>query len=86
MTEQDILLLALAPELDLKYETLYGYLNNDVTRKWPTQDLALRLFAKDEEQKVSVRRCLAPGATLFSSGLLQSISAAPQQASFCIIC
>src|SRR6516225_8420045 len=35
-TEQDILLLALAPELDLKYETLYGYLNNDVTRKWPT--------------------------------------------------
>ena len=62
MTEQDILLLALAPELDLKYETLYGYLNNDVTRRWPTHDLALRLFAKDEEQKVSVRRCLAPGA------------------------
>jgi hypothetical protein len=80
-TEQDILLLALAPELDFKYETLYGYLNNDVTRKWPTHDLALRLFAKDEEQKVSVRRCLAPGATLFSSGLLQSLSAAPQQAS-----
>src|SRR6266496_732181 len=82
MTEQDILLLALAPELDLKYETLYGYLNNDVTRKWPTQDLALRLFAKDEEQKVSVRRCLAPGATLFSNGLLQSISSASQHASW----
>ena len=80
MTEQDILLLAVAPELDLKYETLYGYLNNDVTRKWPTQDLALRLFAKDEEQKVDVRRCLAPGATLFSSGLLQSISSAPAHA------
>jgi hypothetical protein len=81
MSEQDILLLALAPELDLKYETLYGYLNNDVTRKWPTQDLALRLFSRDEEHKVSVRRCLAPGATLFSTGLLQSISAAPQRAS-----
>jgi hypothetical protein len=81
VTEQDILFLALAPELDLKYETLYGYLNNDVTRKWPTHDLALRLFAKDEEQKVSVRGCLAPGATLFSTGLLQSISAAPQRAS-----
>src|SRR5258705_13897051 len=38
-TEQDILLLAVAPELDLKYQTLYGYLNNDVTRKWPTLDL-----------------------------------------------
>jgi AAA+ superfamily predicted ATPase len=79
--EQDILLLALAPELDLKYETLYGYLNNDVTRKWPTHDLALRLFATHEEQKVRLRRCLAPGATLFSSGLLHSISAAPQQPS-----
>jgi ATP-dependent 26S proteasome regulatory subunit len=79
--EQDILLLALAPELDLKYETLYGYLNNDVTRKWPTHDLALRLFATNEEQKVRLRRCLAPGATLFSSGLLHSISAAPQQPS-----
>ncbi len=81
-TEQDILLLALAPELDLKYETLYGYLNNDVTRKWPTHDLALRLFANDEEQKVAVRRCLAPGATLFSNGLLQSISSASQHASW----
>jgi len=88
-TEQDILLLALAPELDLKYETLYGYLNNDVTRKWPTHDLALRLFAADEQQKMRVRRYLAPQATLYGSGLLQSISPVPPQASslaagFCV--
>jgi len=80
-TEQDILLLALAPELDLKYETLYGYLNNDVTRKWPTHDLALRIFAKDEAQRLLVRSYLTVNATLFSSGLLQSISAGPQQSS-----
>src|SRR6266852_7086238 len=30
--EQDVLLLALAPEIDLKYETLYAYLNNDLAR------------------------------------------------------
>ncbi len=41
--EQDILLLAVAPEIDLKYETLFAYLNNDITRKWPTFDLALRV-------------------------------------------
>src|SRR6476620_10571030 len=41
--EQDILLLAIAPEIDLKYETLFAYLNNDVTRKWPTFGLALRV-------------------------------------------
>jgi AAA+ superfamily predicted ATPase len=88
-TEQDILLLALAPELDLKYETLYGYLNNDVTRKWPTHDLALRLFAADEKQKVRVRRYLAPQATLYGSSLLQQISSVPPQtsslaAAFCL--
>ena len=72
--EQDLLLLALAPELDLKYETLYGYLNNDVTRKWPTHDLALRVFARDEDERLQVRRALAPDATLFRCGLLQPIS------------
>src|SRR6266496_1308357 len=80
-TEQDILLLALAPELDLKYETLYGYLNNDVTRKWPTHDLALRLFASNAEEKIRVRRCLTSKSTLFGSGLLQSISSPPQTSS-----
>ncbi len=79
--EQDILLLAIAPELDLKYETIYGYLNNDVTRKWPTHDLALRLFASNAEEKIRVRRCLTSKSTLFGSGLLQSISSAPSQTS-----
>src|SRR6201988_343967 len=80
-TEQEILVLALAAALGLKYETLYGYLNNDVTRKWPTHDLALRIFAKDEAQRLLVRSYLTVNATLFSSGLLQSISAGPQQSS-----
>ena len=49
--EQDILLLAVAPEIDLKYETLFAYLNNDITRKWPTFDLALRIGAAVAEAK-----------------------------------
>ena len=72
--EQDILLMAVAPEIDLKYETLYAYLNNDVTRKWPTCDLALRLFSTNAEQKLSVRRCLMPESVLLRSGLLQLMS------------
>src|SRR5207302_8737364 len=31
--ELDALVVALAPELDLRYETLYAYVQNDVTRK-----------------------------------------------------
>jgi len=45
--EIDVVLLALALETHPKYETLFAYLNNDVTRKWPTCDLALRLFAPE---------------------------------------
>src|SRR5260221_267331 len=71
--EQDVLLLALAPEIDLKYETLYAYLNNDVTRKWPTCDMALRLYPTDVSQKISLRKYLLPEATLFNDGLLQPI-------------
>jgi DNA polymerase III delta prime subunit len=74
--EQDILLLAVAPEIDLKYETLFAYLNNDITRKWPTFDLALRLGASVAEQRSDLRRCLLPEGKLFTSGLLQPITAA----------
>src|SRR5439155_14856786 len=81
-TEQDVLLLALAPELHLKYETLYAYLNNDVTRKWPTCDLALRLFSPGTEHRLNVRRCLMPDAVLFSGGLLQWISSTPERPSW----
>src|SRR4051812_1877919 len=43
--EEDLILIAAAPEFDPRYETLYGYLNNDVSRKWPTADLARRLLS-----------------------------------------
>ena len=72
--EQDILVLAVAPEMDLKYEALLAYLNNDVTRKWPTFDLAIRVCAATEEKRLEVRQCLQPQGNLFSSGLLQPIA------------
>src|SRR6266508_376167 len=80
--EQDILLLALAPEIDLKYEHLYAYLNNDVTRKWPTCDLALRLLAPDRAQRMCLRKNLLPQAPLFRHGLLQPIQPAPERPSW----
>ena len=80
--EQDILLLAVAPEIDLKYETLFAYLNNDITRKWPTFDLALRIGAAVAGQRSEVRRCLLPEAKLFSSGLVQPINSAAERRSW----
>ncbi len=42
---RDVVLLALAPELDPRYEKLYAYIQDDVTRRRPTVALALQLFA-----------------------------------------
>ncbi|MFD8498394.1 ATP-binding protein [Amycolatopsis sp. NPDC059657] len=43
--ELDVLLIALASEADLRYERLYGYLQDDVTRRRPSVQLALELLA-----------------------------------------
>lgn len=42
--ELDCILVCLAPALDLKYEKLYAYLNDDVTKKLPTVNLVLNLL------------------------------------------
>ncbi|HZY72944.1 MAG TPA: AAA family ATPase [Edaphobacter sp.] len=76
--EMDILVLALALESHPKYETLFAYLNNDVTRKWPTCDLALRLFAEDAEAKLKLRELLLPSSRLFGSGLLHPVPSAAE--------
>ncbi|MFD7660822.1 ATP-binding protein, partial [Actinosynnema sp. NPDC059797] len=39
----EFLLVALAPDVDARFERLYGYLNDDVTRRRATVGLALRL-------------------------------------------
>jgi ATP-dependent 26S proteasome regulatory subunit len=41
----EALLVCLAPALDVRYERLYGYLQDDVTRKRPSINLVLDLFA-----------------------------------------
>ena len=68
--ESDLLLLALAPDFAVKYETLYAYLNNDVVRKWPTHDLAVRVLCHSPQEKLELRARLTTTATLFSCGLL----------------
>ena len=69
---QELLLLALAPELDLKYETLYAYLNDDITRKWPTASLAARL-AWPTAQSADVLHALAPASGLRTNRLIEAI-------------
>jgi SpoVK/Ycf46/Vps4 family AAA+-type ATPase len=61
----DALLICLAPEVDRKYETLYAYLHNDVTRKLPSVDLVLQLLCASFEECLEARTRLLPEAPLF---------------------
>jgi hypothetical protein len=71
--ERDVLLLALAPEFDLRYERLYAYLQDDVTRRRPTVDLALRLFCVEPHEVAAGRAAFAPGAPLLRHYLIQLV-------------
>ena len=69
--EVDILLVALAPELEPRYETLYAYLQNDVTRKHPSINLALNLVCRSESEKFKARDIFAPGAPLLAHRIVE---------------
>jgi len=62
--EVDILLIGLLPELDLKYQKLYAYLQDDVTRKGPSVDLILKVLSSSVEDRSMARAALQPGACL----------------------
>src|SRR5262245_32242335 len=72
--EKDIVLVVLAPELDLRYERLYAYLQDDVSKKRPTVDLALNLLTTSGEAKLQARRHFAPESPLLRHRVIQLIS------------
>ncbi|MER5730211.1 ATP-binding protein [Streptomyces sp. NPDC002138] len=65
----DLLLVAMAPDLDARFERLYGYLNDDLTRRRPTVGLALELAGRTGVAAARFR--LSPGAPLVAGGLLE---------------
>lgn len=74
--EQQVVLLTLAPEIDRRYERLFGYLNDDVTRRWPTVSLALQLFCEDDEAWLAGRAAFADDAPLRALRVVQLSDAA----------
>jgi hypothetical protein len=69
--ELDVLLIALAPEVDLRYERLFAYLQDDVTKRRPSVDLALNLLCPDLEAKLAARACFGDGAPLVRHRLIR---------------
>jgi hypothetical protein len=69
----DLIIIALAPELDLRYERLYAYLQDDVSRRRPSVDLALNLLCPSIEAKLMRRSHFGSQAPLIRHSLLHLI-------------
>ena len=70
--EVDVVLACLAPELDARYERLYAYLHDDLTRRQPTAGLVLDLLFPSIDDRIAARRLLSPQAPLRKHHLVQS--------------
>lgn len=65
----DILLIALAPDLDPRFERFYGYLHDDVTRRRASPGLALELLGQSLLD-VTARERLTADSPLVAGGLV----------------
>ena len=69
----DVLLVCMAVELDLRYEKLYGYLQDDVTKKKPSVELLLNLLAPSLGLNVKARQRFSAEAPLLRFHLVDLI-------------
>ncbi|MFZ0746401.1 MAG: AAA family ATPase [Terracidiphilus sp.] len=73
----DVLLICLATEIDLRYERLCAYLQDDVTRKRPSVDLVLNLLCPSFLAKLQSRAQFDPTAVLLKHNLIAVLDDAP---------
>jgi hypothetical protein len=70
----DILVIALAPECDRRYDRLYAYLQDDIRCKRPSIDLALNLLCPTAADKLTRRSHFSTDAPLMRHHLLHLVS------------
>jgi DNA replication protein DnaC len=66
----DAILICLAAHLDLGYEKLYAYLQDDVTRRHPSVDLVQNLVCASLDEKLDARARFSPNAPLLKYQLI----------------
>ncbi|MFJ4245042.1 ATP-binding protein [Streptomyces iakyrus] len=72
-TELDAVVIALAPELRRKYDRLYAYLQDDVTRQRPSVDLVLELLYPAEPERWAARHLFTDAGPLLRYDILRLI-------------
>lgn len=77
-TEEQIVMICLAPEFDLKYERVYAYLQDDISRRRVNVDLILRLLRRPAAERGQLRSLLSPQSVLFRSHILSYVESSEQ--------
>ncbi|MDN5768256.1 MAG: AAA family ATPase [Humibacillus sp.] len=62
--ELDVVLIALGPDVDRRYEQLYGYLQDDLAARRPTVNLALDLLTTTPSERLAAMRIFAADGPL----------------------
>jgi SpoVK/Ycf46/Vps4 family AAA+-type ATPase len=78
--ERDILLIALAAALDARFEIFFAYVQNDVVRKAPTVDLALKLLFDDFDERLAAQQHFHQDQPLRRQQMIELIPAASSPA------
>ena len=71
--EMQTVLICLAPEIDRKYDKLYAYLQDDITRKKPSIDLVLDLLCPTKEARRKALSIFSDNAPLFRFEIVHTI-------------
>lgn len=71
--ERAAVVVCLAPELRRKYDRLYAFLQDDITRRRPSVDLVLELLCASERERWIRGGVFAAGAPLMRYGILRAV-------------
>ncbi|MGH3774152.1 MAG: ATP-binding protein [Pseudonocardiaceae bacterium] len=71
--DMQAIVVCLAPELDRKYDKLYAYLQDDITRKRPSVDLVISLIVRSVHERWEALSRFSAPAPLRRSGILRVV-------------
>ncbi len=71
--EVQVLIITLAPELRRKYDRIYAYLQDDITRKRASIDLVLNLLCRNEKDRWQLQNLFTKNGLLLQANLVNLI-------------
>lgn len=72
--DQYLLMIAIAPELDRRYERIYAYLQDDVSLRRPTVNLAMNILGRTPSERIHIWSRLTPESPLRWYGILELVA------------